>query len=408
MTSEPMVVGVDVGAARTKLARSDGLVWSGPAGDPFPFPLAGATAVVAVADRWRLAGRTRVGDLAATPGGAERLRELAALGVAHTRLLPALQCLAATEVAADPEPGCLLVCDVGATTVDAAVYCWDGAALRLLAAEHADAGAAQPDALLLDRLVAQPLTVDPAVLLRSIADERCARGGRAALVLDRAARQERYWETPVLFAGRHGGPVLAKALHAALEPIAETARRTVARLVRQVPDALRPDLVATGGNALGCVVAAVRAAAGRAVERVRVVDPTQTARGAALIGQGAVTAAEGFPHEIGLLAHQVRAGLLEPVVLPVRASTALTVEVPDDHAGPFPLVVRIGGAGPWRRATASEHAEPAPGEYALSADHGRAGLGAVLARRAGPGTESGRDVEVLLAAAPGPVVEGVS
>lgn len=414
------VIGMDVGSARTKVVRArDGAAWEG--GTPsvgyaaflrtllspngqFPIPTEQTTAVVAAPDRWRVGGATPV-PLGDTSAGAEWVRALTEdAGIAQVRLVPGLQCVAAAQLHADPEPGCVLVCDVGATTIDAALYSWDGHTTWLLDAEHAGVSYDDPDSLLLEEITEptddtdRPVP-DPLAVLRALAEERYAHSRRITLVVERAREQDRYQDTPVCLPGRFP-PIPARAVDAALRPVAATAATVVRRLVERIEDTPRPELVVTGGNALGPVATAVREAAGDLVTDVRVVAPITTARGAALIGQGVVGAADSYPHRLGIPARQVRDGWLESVVLPLDAAMPRTVELPDHHRGPLPVAVRLDDDGPWLTAAPVDPVDVAPGRHQVTPALHRAGLGGVVVRH----EDSGMEIVQMLAARPGDAI----
>lgn len=420
MTDRREVIGLDVGSARTKVVRArDGAAWEG--GSPsvgyaaflrtllgrhgqFPVPTEHTTAVVAAPDRWRVGGATPV-PLGETSAGAEWVRALTEdAGIAEVRLVPGLQCVAAAQLHTDPEPGCVLVCDVGAMTVDAALYSWDGHTTWLIDAEHAEVSYDDPDSLLLKGMAegsddADRTEPDPLAVLRALAEERYLHGRRITLVLERAREQERYQDTPVCLPGRFP-PIPARAFTAALAPWAAIAATVVRRLAERVEDTPRPELVVTGGNALGPVSTAVREAAGDLVTDVRVVAPITTARGAALIGGGAVGASESCPYSLGIAARRIRDGWLESVVLPLDPATPLTVELPDDHRGPLPVAVRLDDDGPWHDTTPVAPVGLVPGRHLVTPASHRAGLGGVVVRH----ENSGREVLQMLSPRPGDAI----
>ena len=411
---------MDVGSARTKVVRArDGAAWEGgtpPVGyagflrtllgqnGQFPTPTERTTAVVAAPDRWRVGGATPV-PLGETSAGAEWVRALTEdAGIAKVRLVPGLQCVAAAQLHNDPEPGCVLVCDVGAMTVDAALYSWDGRSTWLLDAEHAEVNYDDPDSLLLEGM-AEPTddvgrTVpDPLAALHALAEQRYVHSRRITLVVERAREHDRYQDTPVCLPGRFP-PIPARAFDAALRPVAAIAATVVRKLAERIEDTPRPELVVTGGNALGPVRAAVREAAGDLVTDVRVVAPLTTARGAALIGQGVVGASDTYPHRLGIPARQVRDGWLESVVLPLDVATPLTVELPEDHRGPLPVAVRLDEDGPWLTTAPAAPVSVAPGRHQVTPALHRAGLGGVVVRH----EESGKEVVQMLSSRPGDAI----
>lgn len=412
---------MDVGSARTKVVRArDGAAWEGSTpsveyaaflhkllspGGEFPVPAARTAAVVAAPDRWRVGGQTPV-PLGETGPGAEWVHALTKdIGLAEVRLVPGLQCVAAVQVHADPEPGCVLVCDVGAMTVDVALYSWDGRTTWLLDAEHADVSYDDPDNLLLAGMPEPPPDTDrtvPDVMaqLRALGEERCVQSHRIRLVVARASQQERYLDTPAVLSKRFGS-ISARAIDAALRPVAGTAAAAVRRLAARVEDTPSRDLVVTGGNALGPVVDAVLVAAGDLVTGVRVVAPITTARGAALIGQGEVGAADSYPHRLGIPARQVRNGLLESTVLPLDVSASLAVDVPEDHRGPLPVAVRLDNEGPWRTARPVTPVDVAPGRHHVTPALHRAGLGGVVVRH----EDSGEEIVQVLSTRPGAAID---
>ncbi|GGS54779.1 hypothetical protein GCM10010171_57410 [Actinokineospora fastidiosa] len=347
--------------------------------------LSQARVVVAAPDRW-MAGD---GDTWPSAVGAEgaALAELVArlAGVESVRVVPGSQCVAAGVL---PDDGALLVCDVGARTVTAAVYACESGATRLLDVEYADTAASGLPARLAEASRAGASAGDP-LRWAALENERCVRADRARIVLAQAAVRERYRATPVCLPGRHGGAITADVLVDALDALAELVGTVVGRLVARCAEPLLPDIVVTGGNALGPVPAAALAAACGRASSARVVPPTAAASGALLIATGRARALDGFPHELGLAIRRVRCGLLESAVLPVGESSTPDTEitVPDDHTGPLPVRVRLNREGDWRPAEAVTPVDVRPGRYRVCAMGRRAGLGALLLR-----PENGADI----------------
>lgn len=438
MSRADLALGLDVGTARTKAATATA-EWHGPsvyadtpagrrcgeaaiaAGHPVrhgspdaPGALAdflggvvgpgrpvdvepGRTSVVmAVPDRWtRGAGDTWASTVDSWPEGAAVRRVLTGvLGFADARLVPGTQCTAAAHLAGRAgTEGCLLVCDVGAGTVDAAVFACERGTTRLLDAEHGDVAATGLPRRLLE--AAGHASGDPGRWLAALEDARCRAERRARVVLDRAAAHERYLDTPAYPAGRHGAALTARTLLEALRPLADLVTRVVSALLGRLAEPPGPELVVTGGNVLGPVEAALRAVGGR----VHRLDPGAAARGALLIATGRATVLDGYPHELGVAVRRVEHGLLRAETVPITGSEPVTLDVRRDHRGPLPVRVRLNRTGPWRE-TASV-AEVRAGTYRVTALGNRAGLGAVLLRPVG----GGPDVVCPLGPEAGPEVE---
>jgi hypothetical protein len=349
-----------------------------------------ASVVMAVPDEWtRGAGPTWTSAVDTTPNGVEARRVLGdVLGFASVRLVPATQCAASDYL--DRKPGvrgCLLVCDVGAGTVDAAVFACGAGTTRLLDAEHGEVA----DTGLADRLLrasAPGSGDDPVWRLMALEHARCRGARRARVVLDRAVTHERYLETPAYLAGPHGGALTARVVLDALRPLADLVARVVAAVSARVAEPLLPEVVATGGNVLGPVEAALG-------ERVHLLDPGAAARGARSIAAGRTTALDGYPHELGVAVRRVERGLLRAETVPISADTPVTVDVREDHRGPLPVLVRLDRTGPWRETTAA--VDVPAGTYLVTALGNRAGLGAVLLRP----VDGGPDVVCRLGAEAG-------
>lgn len=223
MTSDDTTVaqaGLDIGAVRTKIAFDPATpVWHGPspiagshrgllgafaevAGAATPARLLtgflsellapagpvpvkpGRTAVVAaVPDAWIGADAA---DTWTAPGSTPVGRSLHRLltedvGFASARLVPGLQCAAATYTERRPESGCLLLCDIGSSTVDTAVYVLDGATTRLLDADYGNVADSALRQTLLKAADDRGAIDDPA-RIAALEDERCRRAHRVRLV----------------------------------------------------------------------------------------------------------------------------------------------------------------------------------------------------------------------------------
>ncbi|WP_143027932.1 hypothetical protein [Lentzea albidocapillata] len=393
-------LGIDIGSVRTKVACRD-QVWHGPssadaagvlpevARREFGTEPGAAAVVVAVPDRWTTAGVDGMwtGAVERTAEGAELARVLTErAGFASVRLVPASQCVVAAHGGTS---GCVLVCDVGGSSVTAAVYSCDATTSRLLDSESAETAVRES--------LRRAARVDPAEAA-AFEDHRCHAAGRAAVVLERARTHERYLGTPVYLYGRDH--VTAEAALSVLRPLATLAAEVVGTVLARVGEPVELVLL-TGGNVLGPVEAAVRAAATRPV---RVLAPEQAAVGAWRIATGAATALDGYPHELGIGVRQVVSGLLESVTMPVDGRVPITVEVETDHFGHLPVRVRIDGQGPWREAGQADPVRVPRGTYRVTALGRRGGLGAVLLRPAGPGA----DIVVPLGAEAGPAFDGTS
>ncbi|MGV9680897.1 hypothetical protein ACWDSJ_36980 [Nocardia sp. NPDC003482] len=179
--------------------------------------------------------------------------------------------------------------------------------------------------------------------------ERYLHARRARLILDRAERFPRYREAIVYPEGGGCGPIRAEELAAILHPIAAQGSRVVADLLARITEPLLPDLVITGGNAIGPVVSAIARTAAAVTDSVRIVPPWSAAVGARRIAAGEIRVDATFPNTIGLLAHRTHHGRLESVVLPVPAAetTGLAIEVADDQEVGRLVRIRDRGVGPW-------------------------------------------------------------
>jgi hypothetical protein len=154
------------------------------------------------------------------------------------------------------------------------------------------------------------------------------------------------------------------------------------RLLSRVTEPLLPDLVLTGGNAIGPVVAAAVAATDGRVRSARRLDPTAAAQGALRIAIGEATALEGYPHELGIAVRRIRHGLLESTTVAISepGTAAMVLTVDADQTGPLPVRVRMNRQGPWRETEAAQQVRVRHGTYRVSSLGRRAGLGAVLLR----------------------------
>ncbi|MCP2300515.1 hypothetical protein [Actinokineospora globicatena] len=98
-----------------------------------------ASVVLAVPDRWAVFSADKVIPPASSRTGRVLSRVLIdSVGFASARLVPGLQCVAAAQSRPGRQAGSLLVLDVGASTVDAAVYVLDGPTTRLIDVAHGD------------------------------------------------------------------------------------------------------------------------------------------------------------------------------------------------------------------------------------------------------------------------------
>ncbi|MGI5506207.1 hypothetical protein [Lentzea sp. CA-135723] len=390
-------IGIDIGSARTKVACGD-RVWHGPSGADVAALLRevvlrdcgvrpdGVTAVVAVPDGWTTPGAdgTWTEVVEHTSQGVALTRLLVErAGFGSVRLVPASQCVVAAHGEAS---GCVLVCDVGASAVTAAVYACEATTSRLLDSETAASEVRES--------LRRAAGIDQAGLA-AFDEHRCVAAERAVAVLERARTHERYLGTPVYLPG-----VTAEVVLAALRPLATLAAAVVARVLERVGDPVAHVLL-TGGNVLGPVEDAVREAV---PAPVRVLAPDQAARGAWRIAAGRATALDGYPHELGIGVRRIVGGLLESTTVPVGGRAPVTVEVESDHSGLVPVRVRIDRQGPWREAGQTEPVRVPRGTYHVTALGRRGGLGAVLLRPAG----AGADIVLPLGAEAGPAIDGTT
>jgi hypothetical protein len=394
--------GIDIGSVRTKVAGRD-QVWHGPSSADVAgllrevvlrdcgTDLGSAAVVVAVPDRWSTASAdgTWTEAVEHTALGAELARVLTArAGFASVRLVPVSQCVVAAHSEAS---GCVLVCDVGANSVTAAVYSCDATTSRLLDSESAAAGVQES--------LRRAACVDPAEIA-VFEDHRCRAAGRAVVVLERARTHERYLGTPVYAHGETR--VTAEVVLTALRPVATLAAELAGRVLGRVGEPATLVLL-TGGNVLGPVEAAVREAVAPGTA-VRVLAPDQAAVGAWRIAAGTATALDGYPHELGIGVRRISRGVLESTTVPVSGRAPVTIEVETDHFGQLPVRVRIDRQGPWREAGQAERVRVPRGTYQVTSLGRRGGLGAVLLRPVG----AGADILLPLGAEAGPALDGTT
>lgn len=361
---------------------------------PIPVWPQRTVAALAVPESWT-EGSTRT-----APGDTSRGRALISLlgdevGFASARLVPALQCAAAVHTQRRrPDAGNLLLCDIGSSTVDIAVCDVDGSTSRLLDAEQCDAGTSD---------LATTLLADPA-RIAALDDERCHNARRARLVLQRARVQDRYLDTPVYLPGTHGPTITAATVLDALRPVAELAARAVSTLLSRFTEPLLPEMVVTGGNAMGPVLSAILDAADGRVTSIDVLDPDAVAAGALLVATGQVTAIDHYPHQLGIAVHRIVRGELESTVIPVSESpeTPTIVEVRSDHNGPIPVLIKPGREGQWRVPTAATPVLVPPGSYRIEVSDRHSGLGGISLRP----IDGGPDIVCALGTDPGPVAVG--
>jgi hypothetical protein len=350
------VVGVDVGSVLTKVARQGS--------HPVVLP---------TVDRR---------ELALLLGSASRLgvaRSARAAGLVEPAREPAIVagvlCTAAayqSRIGAPAGARVHLVCDVGASTITAAVCVFDGSRVRLITADETGA----PD-----------IVPGLGVPADWFADQAVRRARRADLVLARAADAERYRATPVYFGP--GRRVLAGDMLGALAPVAAAAGDLVTRLAAKAAEHLEPDStpVLTGAFASAPPVRnAVVAALGRGREVC--LPLTAAAEGALLVAEGRIRADEDYPHTLGLAVRRVHKGRLESTVLtvaergrPLGMQAPVPVRVSGRTTEPVPVRVRGDGAGDWKPLVGNAERPLGSGDYTVEVRPGRTTTGVLVFQR---------------------------
>ncbi|MFE1596840.1 hypothetical protein [Nocardia sp. NPDC058705] len=309
--------------------------------------------VVAVPDQWMVGPDAE--PLAAVEASPQAERLVAALRTEFDVVQPVSRSACLAAFVEDFADGVGLVCDVGARTVAAAAFVRDGDTVRVFDVESTVIGDVEPTALM--------LTVPSSRQVTALHAERVERHWRATRVLARAVASPAYRSTPIYLAGAHGGSIDAATVAAALQPVAAAAADVVARLLDRISVPRSVELILTGGNALGPVVAAVRSV----VADVRQVVPGAVALGAARIASGAVRVIGAYPHAVGVVTHRVTHGLLEQLVLtaPVSERTAIALECIEAYEVSSVVRVRPGQQGPWLESATETPISVAPGRYAV-------------------------------------------
>ncbi|TDD89838.1 hypothetical protein [Actinomadura rubrisoli] len=274
----------------------------------------------------------------------ERLRRtvLEELGWPRVTWLGQAGCVAAEAVAGRPRPGGpVLVCDLGARTVGAALCAAGGRSLRVasVAVAERDQGAG----LAFDAAVAAAAPVDGFEAL--FAGARARHGRRAAVVLPRAWTHPRYREAPVYRVG--DTDITAGTLIDAFGATAAALKDVVSRVL---DGSGSPAAVAVAGK-FGVFPLVGRMLTDELAppEPPMVLGPAAAVRGALRIAAGEIEVAPPDRPAVTLPLHRVRHGLLEVRDVPLDPSTdyasqdgyPVLVEVPAE--GPAPFGVRVDG-----------------------------------------------------------------
>ncbi|MFD0684385.1 hypothetical protein [Actinomadura fibrosa] len=298
-----------------------------------PGAIAGMT--VTVPDAW----------LDGTPEGIrayERLRRtvLDELGWPRVSWAGQAGCVAAEAMRTRPGEGPLLVCDLGARTVSAALCTMSGgtAMLEAVAVTERGRGGGLAFDTAVEAAVPAARTGDFAAMFAGV---RARQGRRAAVVLPRAWTHPRYRDTPVYRIGEMdltAGTLIdafagtAAALKDVVERVGGTAPATVAIAGRfgvfPLVGRFLTDLLDLTGPPL-------------------VLGPSAAVRGALRIAAGEIEVSPPERPSVALPLHRVRHGLLEVRDVPLDPSADFAVqdglpvliEVPAESPGPFHVQV---------------------------------------------------------------------
>lgn len=301
----------------------------------------------------------------------ERLRGtiLDELGWPRVGWLDQAGCVAAEAVARRARPdGPVLVCDLGARTVGAALCAVDGASLRVTSV--AVAGRDRGAGLAFDAAVAG--AASPVEGFADLfAGARTRHGRRAAVVLPRAWTHPRYREAPIYQVGDE--QISAGTLIGAFAGTAETLTDVVRRALA---GAEPPATVAVAGRfGVFPLVSRVLADELEPAEPPMVLGPAAAVRGALRIASGERALAPADRPAVTLPLHRIRHGLLEVRQVPLDPSAdfafqdgyPVLVEVPAE--GPAPFGVQVGERdvpvrlpdlppGPYRVGLRPSHTRP--------------------------------------------------
>ncbi|MGH3902578.1 MAG: hypothetical protein ACRDTA_30835 [Pseudonocardiaceae bacterium] len=320
---------------------------------------------------------------------------------------------AATAHVESARPTTVLVCDVGASTVSAALCELAGPSVRLLDVQIRDIrdGAAMGSAFERDALravmaqLAQPVPDHAssryARLVQSLDDALDRQRSRTRIVLDRARNHERYRQTPVFAVGE---PVATAWITAAevigcFAPVAEGIAATIAALGerhRALFAEIRTLALAGGFGAFPLARDAALQALGtrRRPPEVSALDPDAIARGALAVSDGLVEVADRQIYAMSLPVHRLVAGrLVGDRVSLVGAGEAAPREI-TRNGEPFVVEVvgepQIGVAalhvdvtsagGQWEPTTVAPDRPVPPGRYRVGLWPARDGLGGLAFR----------------------------
>jgi hypothetical protein len=232
-----MTSGIDPGAAWTKIA--------GVSGKAARFPTPRGPEAAAAAVRARTAGADDVVVATSRPADESLADTLGAQAV------PSAECLAAGLSCSGPPRSVVLV-DAGARDLRVCLVETGEGRVRLLNRRVVPDAGHEASAELMRRAGVHDE--------EGFEAERVRSARRARLVLDHAAEDDRYLDTPIHLSGHHGRAVTAADHIAATRPLHRAAAQAVRDLVRSAPDTAElaeAELAVVGGYADAGLVAAV-------------------------------------------------------------------------------------------------------------------------------------------------------
>ncbi len=362
-------VGLDVGSAWTKIATGAVEVDVTPtdlpreafvgAGAPLsltafltrlPRAFDGPAAlVIAVPDPW-LGGSAPLAD--------ELSRCITeSIGVPAPRMVSELLCAAAARPG-PPSDGVQVLCDVGAQSVAAAACARDGAAVRLLAVEHAPDGAAVVDAALLDVLVGTgAAAAQRRVRLRRALDRaRRGHGLRAELLFEHLNRVDarprgraaaEAWRTVPVYPMDGDHRLTLGVVERAARPLAAAVRGVLERLAVRLRGRA-PTAVAVTGGARGCPGVGQAVSAVWPDLGVVLCGSGSAARGAYAIAAGRVEAVDQTTPGVRIRARQRSQGVQQNTTIEVAAPRGVLVRAAAATA--LAMELRDPVDGEWRKA----------------------------------------------------------
>ncbi|QXJ22429.1 hypothetical protein AGRA3207_003425 [Actinomadura graeca] len=342
-----VAVALDVGSAMTRLALS------GPGGAPVvasrPTP---GTGLAVFLSKLLEAGRAKAPGaisgmtvtvpeawLDGTAEGVrayERLRRtvLEELGWPRVTWLGQAACVAAEALhrgpARRPDAGPVLVCDLGARTVGAALCDTGGRTLRVTSVAVAEGGGTAFDTAVAASYTGPP----PAAGFSALFDgARTRHGRRAAVVLPRAWTHPRYREAPVYRIG--DTDITAGTLITAFSSTAATLKDVVARALS---GAAPPATIAVAGRfGVFPLVSRVLLDELSPPEPPLVLGPAAAVRGALRIASGGLSVAEPARPAVTLPLYRIKHGLMEVREVPLDPSADFAVQ------DGYPMLVEVTG-----------------------------------------------------------------